>query len=389
MSDAELAAAATARFREAFGAEPDGVWAAPGRVNLIGEHVDYAGGLSLPIALMHSTAVAVRARTDDRLRLRSHLGAWDGAVDEVAPGEPSGWPAYLAGVVWAMRRAGLCDSRFGADVAVVSAVPVGAGLSSSAALECALAIAVADLVGAPTDEAGRGALAAACVGAENEIALAPTGGMDQAIALCGKEGHALLVDSGDGTVAPVPLDLAASGLAVLVIDTRAPHRLVDGRYAERRRSVEEAAASLGVTTLRRATDADLVRLEDSVPRRRARHVVTEIERVRETLRLLASGDICDIGPLLTASHVSLRDDFEVSCPELDNAVDSALAAGAHGARMTGGGFGGSAIALVDDRDVDRVAMEVLSNARTRGLVAPAFLRLGTGGVAARRLVPVM
>ncbi|MGW4479519.1 galactokinase [Rhodococcus triatomae] len=387
-ADAELAATAADRFRAAFGDEPDGVWAAPGRVNLIGEHVDYAGGLSLPIALAHSTAVAVRERTDGRLRLRSHLGAWDGAVDEVAPGEPSGWPAYLAGVVWAMRRGGVCGNSFGVDVAVVSSVPVGAGLSSSAALECALAIAVADLVGTPTDDTGRGVLAAACVAAENEIALAPTGGMDQAIALRGRAGHALLVDSGDGSVAPVPLDLAAAGLALLVIDTRAPHRLVDGQYAERRRSVETAATVLGVPTLRYASEGELGQLGDLLLARRGRHVVTEIERVRETLRLLESGNVRDIGPLLTASHISLRDDFEVSCPELDSAVDAALAAGAHGARMTGGGFGGSAIALVDAADVERVAGQVLSSARTRDLVDPAFVRSGTGGVAARRLTPV-
>lgn len=386
--DADLAASVTATFRDAFGGLPDGVWVAPGRVNLIGEHVDYAGGLSLPIALSHLTAVAVRVRRDGHLRLRSGLGSWEGAVDAVGPGTPSGWPAYLAGVVWAMRRGGLCDTDFGADVAVASAVPIGAGLSSSAALECALAIAVADLVGAPTDDVGRTALAAACVAAENEIALAPTGGMDQAIALHARAGHAVLVDSGDGTVAPVPFDLAADGLALLVIDTRAPHRLVDGQYAQRRRSVEDAAARLGVPTLRHATRTDLDRLGDPLTERRARHVVTEIDRVREVLQFLSSGRLRDVGTVLTSSHVSLRDDFEVSCPELDSAVDAALAAGAYGARMTGGGFGGSAIALVDAADVDKVAGEVLSTAETRGLVAPAFLRIDTGGAAARRVTPV-
>ncbi|MGW0042966.1 galactokinase [Rhodococcus sp. NPDC003348] len=386
-SDAELAAAVTARFDAEFGGLPDGVWTAPGRVNLIGEHVDYADGLSLPIALPHRTAVAVRGRGDGRLRLRSGLDPWDGAAADVAPGVPSGWAAYLAGVVWAMRRDGLIGGEFGVDVAVESSVPIGAGLSSSAALECALAIAVADLAGLPTDDRGRARLASCCVAAENDIALAPTGGMDQAISLRATAGHALLVDSADGTAAPIPFDLAGSGLALLVIDTRAPHQLVDGQYAQRRKSVEAAAASLRVPSLRVAADEGLEigGRGDQELVRRARHVVTEIGRVREVLPLLESGRLREIGPLLTASHRSLRDDFEVSCPELDSAVDAALAAGAHGARMTGGGFGGSAIALVEAPEVDRVAAEVLSEARSRGLGDPAFLRVDAGGGPARRI----
>ncbi|WP_246098100.1 galactokinase [Rhodococcus spelaei] len=387
VSDADLAEAATALFRAEFGGLPDGVWAAPGRVNLIGEHVDYADGLSLPIALPHRTVVAVRGRGDGRLRLRSGLTPWDGAVADVAPGAPSGWAAYLAGVVWAMRRDGMLGGNFGVDVAVASAVPIGAGLSSSAALECALAIALADLAGLSTDDGVRATLATCCVAAENEIALAPTGGMDQAVSLRATAAHALLVDSADGSVGQVPFDLAGNGLALLVIDTRAPHRLVDGQYAERRRSVEKAAEVLGVPTLRVAADEglDVAVLGDRDLVRRARHVVTEIGRVREVLPLLNSGRLRDIGPLMTASHTSLREDFEVSCPELDSAVDVALAAGAHGARMTGGGFGGSAIALVEASEVDQVAVEVLSTARSRGLVTPAFLRVDTGGGPARRI----
>ncbi|GAA4485581.1 galactokinase [Rhodococcus olei] len=387
LSDAGLADAATALYRAEFGGEPDGVWAAPGRVNLIGEHVDYAGGLSLPIALPHRTAVAVRRRGDGRLRVRSGLAPWDGAVADVAPGNPPGWAAYLAGVVWAMHRDGLLGSDFGVDVAVVSAVPIGAGLSSSAALECALAFAVADLAGLPTDDRGRARLASCCVAAENEIALAPTGGMDQAISLRATAGHALLVDSADDSVAPVPFDLAGRGMALLVIDTRAPHRLVDGQYARRRTSVETAASSLGVSSLRVAADqgVDVAVLDDPELVRRARHVVTEIGRVRQAQILLASGRFREIGPLLTASHVSLRDDFDVSCPELDSAVTAALGAGAHGARMTGGGFGGSAIALVEASDVDRVACEVSSAARSRGLVSPAFLCVDVAGGPATRL----
>lgn len=384
-SRADLADRATALFRREFGAAPDGAWAAPGRINLIGEHVDYADGLSLPIALPHSTVVAVAPRRDGRLRLRSGMAPWDGTVADVGPGEPAGWAAYLAGVVWAMRRDGLVDGGFGVDVALASAVPIGAGLASSAALECALALAVADLSGLPTDDAGRAALAACCVAAENEVALAPTGGMDQAIALRGRAGHALLVDSLDGSAEPIPFDLAADGLALLVIDTRAPHRLVDGQYAARRHSVEAAAAALGVRSLRAASVADVERLDDPVLRSRARHVVTEIDRVRRAVTLMRSGRTRDLGPLLTASHASLRDDFEVSCPELDSAALAALAAGAHGARMTGGGFGGSAIALVDASAVDTVAAQVRSAARRQGLVEPAFLSAESGAGSARCL----
>jgi galactokinase len=382
-SDSALAASVIDRFRGQFGTDPDGVWAAPGRVNLIGEHVDYAQGLSLPIALPHSTVVAVGRRRDGMLRCRSGLGSWTGRIDEIAPGNPPDWAAYLAGVVWAMRRDGLLGSDFGgADVAVESSVPIGAGLSSSAALECALALALADLFGAPTDDAGRAALAACCVRAENDIALAPTGGMDQAVSLRAEDGHALLVDSRDGGVTPVPFDLAGEGLALLVIDTRAPHRLVDGQYAQRRASVEEAAATLGAS-LREVTDVSA--LTDPVLRSRARHVVSEIGRVREVLSLTESGRYRELGPLLTASHVSLRDDYEVSCPELDCAVDSALAAGALGSRMTGGGFGGSAIALIDSGAAERVAAEVLAAARSRGLTEPRFLELRACAGPARRV----
>ncbi|MFD4438116.1 galactokinase, partial [Bacillus safensis] len=200
-------------------------------------------------------------------------------------------------------------------------------------------------------------------------------------------GHALLLDSSAGSVEAVPFDPAESGVAVLVIDTRTRHRLVDGQYARRRTSVEDAAGRLGVASLRDVadTETDVGILADPELVRRARHVVTEIRRVREALPLLKSGRIRDIGPLVSASHVSLRDDFEVSCPELDSAVDAALAAGSYGARMTGGGFGGSAIALVESSDVDQVAREVQSAARSRGFAPPAFLRLDTGSGPAERL----
>ncbi|GAB2637132.1 galactokinase [Prescottella soli] len=369
--DAELADTAADVFRRAFDADPDGVWAAPGRVNLIGEHVDYAGGLCLPIALPHNTVVAAAPRTDGRIRLRSTDGdPWDGRLDDIGPGRPAGWASYPAGVIWALRENGVLDGGFGGvDAAFVSAVPIGAGLSSSAALECSLALALAP-------DADRTALAAACVRAENEVALAPTGGMDQAASLRAAEGHALLLDSASGAVSQVPFD--PDGLSLLVIDTRAPHRLVDGQYAKRRSAVERAARRLGVDSLRELADGgrdgmDAVRsLKDDVLRRRAWHVISEIARVRLAVRALESGDVAEFGRLLYASHMSLSRDFEVSCPELDNAVEATMIAGALGARMTGGGFGGSAIALVPSGRVDEAIETTRRQAAERGLPEPAF-----------------
>ncbi|GAB2686254.1 galactokinase [Thalassiella azotivora] len=376
-SAAEVAAGAVAAFRMSFDGEPDGVWSAPGRVNLVGEHVDYVGGLCLPLALPHRTAVAVRRRDDDAVRLvsRQDDAGWRGRVGSVGPGTVDGWAAYAAGVLWALREDGLDVP--GVDVAVDGRVPLGAGLSSSAALECAVALAVASLAGLDDDEPGRRRLARACVRAENEVAGAPTGGMDQSVALLARAGHALLLDCRDGATAHVPLPLDDHGLALLVVDTRAPHRLVDGQYADRRAACERAAAALGVPSLREVADhpgaaadveALLEPLQDDVLRRRARHVVTEVARVRQVVDRLRDGDLRGVGPLLDTSHESLRADYEVSSPELDTAVAAARDAGALGARMTGGGFGGSAIALVDAGSVPLVALGVRE----------AFARAGHG-----------
>ncbi len=362
-----------AAFREAFGREPDGLWAAPGRVNLIGEHVDYAGGLCLPLALPQRTVVAASARDDGRLRLRSlrrDAPPWDGALDEVRPGHPQGWAGYPAGVIWALG-----PPAGGLDLLVGESVPPGAGLASSAALECAVALAVDALwgLGLAATSAGRARLAAACQRAENEIVGAPTGRMDQLAALCCIAGHVLLLDCRDHTMRQVPLEPAAAGLALLVIDTRAPHRNVDGQYAARRRSVEQAAAALGVPSLRDASREQVEHLTDPLLRQRARHVVTEIARVQHVVALLESGRVRDIGALLSASHTSLRDDYEVSGPELDCAVQAAHAAGALGARMTGGGFGGSALVLVERYATTSLAHAVKTAAAQHGHPAPVVL----------------
>ncbi|UNX54207.1 galactokinase [Georgenia sp. TF02-10] len=415
-SDAEGAGRARAVFAAAFDGEPAGVWTAPGRVNLIGEHTDYNDGLCLPIALEHRTFVALRPRADRTARLVSAQEP-DGVqvvdLDSVAPasagaagGAVTGWPAYVAGVAWALERDGLAPagSLPGFDLAVDSCVPYGAGLSSSAAIEAAVAIALDDAagLGLGADDDGRARLAAACVRAENEVAGAPTGGMDQAAALRARAGHALLLDCRDGSTRQVPLDLAAAGLALLVIDTRAEHRLVDGQYARRRQVCEEAAAVLGVPSLRTPADAVLEgettpeevldRLADDEQRRRVRHVLAEIGRVMFLVarldqnpgRELRGRALDRVAEALDDSHTSLRDDYEVSAPELDLAVETARAAGAHGARMTGGGFGGSAIALVDAGAADAVADAVAGAFAGAGFTPPAFL-LATAGGAARRV----
>jgi len=398
--DGEAAARVRASFEAAFGRPPDGVWAAPGRVNLIGEHVDYNAGLCLPVALPHRTVVALALRDGGTVRVRSpHLGEdgtreWNGDLADVAPGRVEGWAGYVAGVPWALARDGHAVRGF--DAEIDSRVPVGSGLSSSAALECAVAVALDDLLGlglGDGGDAGRARLAAACVAAENEIAGAPTGGLDQAAALRSRAGHALALDCRDFSVRQVPLDLAAAGLELLVIDTRARHSLVDGQYGSRRDACATACRLLDVPALR---DVPLGGLAEALARltrdggapgeelaRRVRHVVTEIDRVAAAVALLDAGRIADVGPLLDASHASLRDDYEVSCAELDLACTTAVAAGALGARMTGGGFGGSAVALVPAGDVEQVAAEVAAAFDAAGVTAPVFLRAEAAGPAGR------
>ena len=408
----EGAADATALLREALGGEPDGVWYAPGRVNIIGEHTDYNGGLALPIALPHRAYLALRRREDRMVRLVSSRAResvdvldLDAVGPRGAPGEVHGWSAYIAGVAWALERDGL-GPLSGFDAALVSCVPLGGGLSSSAALECATAVALDEVDGlalagpacAP-DDAGRARLVAACVRAENEVAGAPTGGMDQSASLRCRAGHALRLDCRTGGVEQVPFDLEGAGLALLVIDTRAEHSLVDGQYGARRTACERAARALGVELLADVPpgelDAHLGRLagcgqagaEELV--RRTRHVVTEIDRTRRLVALLeddrplAGAKLEEVGALMSASHDSLRDDYECTCPELDVAVEAARAAGAHGARMTGGGFGGSAIALVDAGEADAVARAVVRAYAEAGFAAPAFLNALPSGPAGR------
>ncbi len=349
------------RFAELYGAEPEGVWAAPGRVNLIGEHTDYNDGFVMPFALPHQAVAAVSRRDDGVLRLHSQDvegGIVELRLDALAPQTDREWTAYPAGVVWALREAG--HEVTGADIHLSSTVPTGAGLSSSAALEVVIALALNDLYDLGLQ---RWRLARLCQRAENVYVGAPTGIMDQTASACCEQGHALFLDTRDLSQQQIPFDLVAEGLRLLVVDTRVKHAHSGGEYGKRRAGCEKGAALLGVDALRDipydGLDAALARLGDEEEViRLVRHVVTEDQRVERAVALLRAGDTRAIGPVLTEGHASLRDDFRISCPELDLVVDTALAAGALGARMTGGGFGGSAIVLAEATDVDTLTKAV-------------------------------
>ncbi|MEV6739353.1 galactokinase [Streptomyces sp. NPDC051104] len=373
-------------FGEIYGTAPEGVWAAPGRVNLIGEYTDFNEGFVMPLALPHTAVAAVSRRTDGVLRL--HSADIEGPVvelhvDELQPLTNTGWAAYPAGVVWVLREAG--HPITGADVHLSSTVPTGAGLSSSAALEVVVALALNDLyeLGLTGPE-----LARIAQRAENDFVGVPCGIMDQMASACATDGYALHLDCRDLSVRQIPFDLASQGLTLLVVDSRVKHALGDGAYAERREGCEEGARRLGVSHLRDVAyeelRAALARLSDERVRRYVRHVVTDDHRVDQVVRLLDAGEVRAIGPVLTEGHVSLRDDLRISCPELDLVVDTANAAGALGARMTGGGFGGSAIVLVEASDTDTITKAIEEAFAAAGYTAPrVFPAVPSAG--ARRL----
>ncbi|PRH80398.1 galactokinase [Streptomyces solincola] len=374
----ESARAVAEGFTRLYGSAPEGLWAAPGRVNLIGEYTDFNDGFVMPLALPHTAVAAVSRRTDGRLRVHSADSA-EGVVTldaaglrpEDGAGRVHGWAAYPAGVVWALREAGHHAVTGGADVHLASTVPTGAGLSSSAALEIVVALALNDLHGLGLT---RPELARIGQRAENAFVGVPCGVMDQTASACAAEGHLLHLDTRDLSLRQVPFDLAAQGLALLAVDTRVKHALGDGAYAERRAGCEAGARALGVRALRDVGYARLPealdRLEDPTVRAYVRHVVSDNERVRRTMALLDAGDARAVGPVLTEGHVSLRDDLRVSAPELDLVVEAANAAGALGARMTGGGFGGSAVVLVESGDAEAVTKAVEDAFAAAGHTAP-------------------
>ncbi|MFT4041786.1 MAG: galactokinase [Gordonia sp. (in: high G+C Gram-positive bacteria)] len=376
------------RFVAHYGEVPDGVWFAPGRVNILGEHTDYNDGYVLPIALQQGTWVAVRRRDDDIVRLYTSSPdlpdpSAELRLSDLRDGSSVGWASYVAGVGWAAGRRGLDVP--GIDIAIMSNLPRGAGLSSSAALSCSTARAWVDLAGWPLTDAEVASLGR---DAENHIAGAPTGLMDQLASVCGQAGHAMQIDTRSVDITQIPFDLDAYGLALLVIDSRAPHALVGGAYAERRRSCHDAAAVLGVASLRDVPAADLPTLLAPLPdslSRRARHVITDSARVEQFAAVLNTGaDPRTVGSLLTESQISMRDDFEITIPATELIADTACIAGAYGARQTGGGFGGCVIALVDESAVDTVSQACETAAIRAGFNRPdAFVAIPSAG--ARRI----
>jgi galactokinase len=350
----------------------------------MGEHTDYNEGFVLPFALAQGVTATAAARDDGQLVLRSAQVPGEPAavaLDTLMPGSVTGWAAYPAGVAWALRAAGYRVR--GASLAIGSDLPVGAGVSSSAALECSVGLALCSLSGLTVP---RPQLAAIARRAENDFVGAPTGIIDQSAALLCTGGHALLLDCGTLQTVQVPFQPGLAGVTALVIETRVPHSLVSGEYAARRAECERAARLLGVPVLGAVTDLrKLDQLDDPVLRRRARHVVTDSARAKIIAAALLEAGPDDTGPegagdvyrfigeSLLESHASLRDDFEVSWPAADAAVEAAVAAGAYGAKMIGGGFGGSVLALVPAHHAARLRDAVTETFASRGWVRPEFL----------------
>lgn len=361
----------------AAGADGPLRYSAPGRVNLIGEHTDYNFGIALPIALPERTTVTFQPAESDSMHV--HSDREPAAVTfplATTPGGVSGWAAYVAGVVWALQQAG--HPVPGGTMSIAGGVATGAGLASSAALECAVLGAVLAATGRSVDRAQRARIAQR---AENDYVGAPTGLLDQLAVLYGAPRQAQMIDFASLTVQPVVFDPDACDIALLLIDSRAAHHHAHGEYAARRASCERAAADLKVATLRDVQDhglAELTAVRSPEDARRARHILTENRRVVEFVEALAVSDFTAAGRLLTDSHASMRDDFEITTEHLDLIADAAVAAGALGARMTGGGFGGCVISLVDTGRVARVAAAVRAEVVRRGYPAPVITRTRAG-----------
>jgi len=356
-------------FEELYGRKPEVISEAPGRVNLIGEHIDYSEGFVLPFAIADRTYAAIAARTDGLVRIASHQRKekiFSIDINDVKPGSKGDWEKYVLGVLWSL---GITS---GVDIFVDGNVPGGAGLSSSAALECSVAVALNTLFSLGKSKED---LARATQRAENDYVGVPCGIMDQSVSLMGQAGAALLLDCRDLTTEIVPFSVADAGLELLIIDTQAHHALTDGGYAERRAACESVARKLDIPSMRHLTLDALEAQREKITATefiRARHAVTEIARVLEAVVALRASDFVTLGKLINASHISLRDDYAVSCPELDVAVDAAIAAGAIGSRMVGGGFGGSAIALIKASDIQKTKDAVLAAFEGRGFRKPRF-----------------
>lgn len=360
-------------FKEIFGQAPDLSAAAPGRVNLIGEHIDYSDGYVLPFAIKDRVYLSVRKREDRTIRLASAQRSnqiLTLSLDDVRPGGTGDWERYPLGVIWALGIDGGIDR--GVDLLIDGRVPLGAGLSSSAALECSVAVALNQLFSLDYDLES---LARLTQRAENEYVGVPCGIMDQSVSLMAHAGYALMLDCRDLSTRHILFDLAASGLEILIVDTQVHHALVDGGYAERRASCESVARKLGVQAMRDLSMKELDGSHQALTQTeyiRARHAVTEMSRVMQAVSALEDRDFTQLGQLLNESHRSLRDDYTVSCPELDTAVEAANKAGALGARMVGGGFGGSAIALINADDSERMIAAIEESFAAKKFRTPRF-----------------
>jgi galactokinase len=356
-------------FEEIYGRKPEVIAEAPGRVNLIGEHIDYSEGFVLPFAIADRAYAAIAARPDGLVRIASHQRKekiFSIDISDVKPGSKGDWEKYVLGVLWSL------GITTGVDILVDGSVPSGAGLSSSAALECSVAVGLNALFSL---EMSKQDLARATQKAENDYVGMPCGIMDQSVSLMGQAGAALLLDCRDLTTESIPFDVASAGLELLIIDTQAHHALVDGGYAERRAACESVAGKLSIPSMRHLTLEVLETNREKLTATefiRARHAVTEIARVLEAVTALRASDFATLGKLINASHASLRDDYAVSCPELDVAVAASVAAGAMGSRMVGGGFGGSAIALIKASDVQKTKDAVLAAFEAKGFKKPRF-----------------
>jgi len=348
---------------------PDVIASAPGRVNLIGEHIDYSQGFVLPFAISYRTTAQLRRRDDQIIRIRSMQRLDEvitTSISDLAPGSQGGWERYVLGVIWAL------GAQEGVDIEIDGEVPLGAGLASSAALECAVAIGLNELFSL---ELGKKELALLTQKAENQYVGVPCGIMDQSVSLMAEAGSALLLDCRDLSTTLVPFDLAASGLELLIIDTQAHHALVDGEYAKRRQACESACSKLHISSLREIEISDLLarkQLLNVEEFMRAHHAVSEMARTLAAVEVLKRKDFVALGVLITQSHISLRDDYEISCPELNCAVDVSLSLGALGARMVGGGFGGSAIALAEQGQIEELKSAIAAAFTSAGYVEPRF-----------------
>ena len=348
---------------------PDVIASAPGRVNLIGEHIDYSQGFVLPFAISYRTTAEIRRREDQVIQIRSKQQINEvipSTIADLAPGSQGGWERYVLGVIWALEING------GVDIEIDGDVPLGAGLSSSAALECAVATGLNELFSLGLNKKQ---LAQLTQKAENVYVGVPCGIMDQSVSLLAEAGSALLLDCHDLSTTLVPFDLSASGLELLIIDTQAHHALVDGEYAKRRQACESASAKLHISSLRDIDISALVsnkQLLSNEEFKRAHHAVSEMARTLEAVAVLKRKDFVALGALITQSHISLRDDYEVSCPELNCAVDAALAHGALGARMIGGGFGGSAIALAEQGQIKAIKSAITDAFQSAQYAEPRF-----------------